>query len=184
MNDIALTLCISSCTKSTGSSVAVTNSFPPGAFPEYRLNCTQLSNGTWHCGYTDREGRMHGGVCGWQAGDGGQFALAIKNWQEPFVHKWDTSSKVTQETTRLINACECIKLLHRAQNKLYATKQWTWHCSPAEQQCDSFVELGVVCINYEDLYNEYSTNCTLLKFPVTTTQSSTTSQGKKYIRMF
>ncbi len=27
----------------------VTNSFPPGAFPEYRLNCTQLSNGIWHC---------------------------------------------------------------------------------------------------------------------------------------
>ena len=49
MNNIALILCISSCTKSTGSSVAVTNSFPPGAFPEYRLNCTQLSNGAWHC---------------------------------------------------------------------------------------------------------------------------------------
>ena len=27
----------------------VANSFPPGAFPEYRLNCTQLSNGIWHC---------------------------------------------------------------------------------------------------------------------------------------
>ena len=30
----------------TGSSVRVTNSFPPG---EYRLNCAQLSNGAWHC---------------------------------------------------------------------------------------------------------------------------------------
>ena len=62
--------------------MAVTNSFPPGAFPEHRLNCTQLSNGAWHC-------------------------------------------------------------------------------SPVEQQCDSFVELGVVCKSYEDLYNECSTNCTL-----------------------
>ncbi len=48
----------------------MSNSFPPGAFPEYRLNCTQLGNGTWHC-------------------------------------------------------------------------------SPVEQQCDSFVELGVVCKNYD-----------------------------------
>ncbi|XP_064397203.1 scavenger receptor cysteine-rich domain superfamily protein-like isoform X2 [Halichondria panicea] len=30
-----------------GSSVGVTNSFPPGAFLEYRLNCAQLSNGAW-----------------------------------------------------------------------------------------------------------------------------------------
>ena len=29
--------------------MALTNSFSPGAFPEYRLDCTQLSNGTWHC---------------------------------------------------------------------------------------------------------------------------------------
>ena len=79
------------------------NTFPSGAFPEHRINCTQLSNGTWHC-------------------------------------------------------------------------------SPVEQQCDSFVELGVVCKNYEDLYNEYLKNC--IKFPVTTTQSSTTSQGKKFIRIF
>ncbi len=66
----------------TESTVALTNSFPPGAFPEYRLNCTQLSNGAWHC-------------------------------------------------------------------------------SPVEQQCDSFVELGVVCKNYEDIYNECSMNCTM-----------------------
>ncbi len=58
----------------TGSSVAAFNSFPRGAFPEHRLNCTQLSNGTWHC-------------------------------------------------------------------------------SPVEQQCDSFVELGVVCKNYKDITN-------------------------------
>ncbi len=55
--------------------MAVTNSFPPGAFPEHRLNCTQLINGTWHC-------------------------------------------------------------------------------SPVEQQCVSFVELGVVCKNYEDIYKD------------------------------
>ncbi len=29
--------------------MALTNSFPPGVFPEYRLDCAQLSNGTWHC---------------------------------------------------------------------------------------------------------------------------------------
>ena len=50
--------------------MALTNSFSPGAFPEYRLDCTQLSNGAWHC-------------------------------------------------------------------------------SPVEQQCDSFVELGVICKNYD-----------------------------------
>ena len=32
--------------------------------------------------------------CVWVAGDGGQFALAVKNWQELFVHKWDTPLKV------------------------------------------------------------------------------------------
>ena len=83
----------------TESTVALPNSFTPGAFPEYRLDCTQLSNGTWHC-------------------------------------------------------------------------------SPVEQQCDSFLELGVVCKNYEDIYNEYLKNCTPSKFPVTTTQSSTTQQSK------
>ncbi len=51
----------------------VASSFILGAFPEFRLNCTQLSNGTWHC-------------------------------------------------------------------------------NPVEQQCDSFVELGVVCINNEEFY--------------------------------
>ncbi len=56
------------------------NSFPPGAFPEHRLNCTQTNE--------------------------------------------------------------------------------IWHCSPVEQQCDSFVELGVVCINYEEFY-ERSRNSTL-----------------------
>ena len=80
----------------TASAVAQPNSFLHGAFPEYRLDCTQLGNGAWHC-------------------------------------------------------------------------------SPVEQQCDSFVELGVVCKNYEDLYNDCSMNCTL---PVATTQSSTTQQGK------
>ncbi len=59
----------------------VVNSFPPGAFPEYRLNCTQLSNETWHC-------------------------------------------------------------------------------SPVEQQCVGFVELEVVCINYEEFYQR-SRNRTL-----------------------
>ena len=57
----------------------VSNSFPPGAFPEYRLNCTQLSNGARHC-------------------------------------------------------------------------------SPVEQQYDSFVELGVICINYEEYYERSRNN--------------------------
>ncbi len=74
---------------STESTVA--NSFPPGAFPEYRLDCTQLSNGAWHC-------------------------------------------------------------------------------SPVEQQCDSFVELGVVCKNYEDLYNERLKDCALSTNMQVTTQ--------------
>ncbi len=65
----------------TESTVAALNSFPPGAFPEYRLDCRQLSNGAWHC-------------------------------------------------------------------------------SPVEQQRDSFVELGVVCISYEEFY-EHLRNRTL-----------------------
>ena len=69
--------------------MALPDVFPPGTFPEHRLNCTQLSNGAWHC-------------------------------------------------------------------------------SPVEQQCDSFVELGVVCKSYENLYDECSTNCTLSKLSVTT----------------
>ncbi len=77
----------------TGSSVAAFNSFPPGAFPQHRLNCTQLSNGTWHC-------------------------------------------------------------------------------SPVEQQCDRFVELGVVCNNYEDITNMQVTT----QLPTT----SCTPQSKGY----
>ncbi len=72
--------------------MAVSNTFPPGAFPEYSLECTQLSNGSWHC-------------------------------------------------------------------------------SPVEQQCDRFVELGVVCINYEEYY-ERSRNSTL------STHFPTSSEGK------
>ncbi len=29
--------------------MAALNSFPPGAFPEYRLNCRHQTNGAWHC---------------------------------------------------------------------------------------------------------------------------------------
>ncbi len=39
----------------TDSTVAVTNSFPPGAFPEHRLDCTQLSNGAWHCSPVEQQ---------------------------------------------------------------------------------------------------------------------------------
>ena len=39
----------------TASVVALPNSFPPGAFPEYRLDCTQLSNGTWHCSPVEQQ---------------------------------------------------------------------------------------------------------------------------------
>ncbi len=86
----------------TASAVALPNSFPPGAFPEYRLDCTQLSNGTWHC-------------------------------------------------------------------------------SPVEQQCDSFVELGVVCKNYEDLHSDCSMNCSMSTIPTNiqvTTELPTSLEGK------
>ncbi len=43
------------------------------------------------------------------AGDGGQFALAVKNWQELFVHKWDTSLKVTE----WINTCAVNVMIHQ-----------------------------------------------------------------------
>ncbi len=77
---------------STGGTVAVNNSLLPGAFPEYRLDCT-----------------------------GGE-------------------------------------------------------CTVVKANCtNSFMELGVVCKNYEDLYKECSMNCTL---PVTTPKSPTTQQGK------
>ena len=76
-------------TESTG---AVSKSFPPGAFPEHRLDCTQLINGTWHC-------------------------------------------------------------------------------SPVEQQCDSFVELGVVCINYKEYYQR-------LRNRTLSTHFLTRSEGK------
>ncbi len=33
----------------------MSNSFPPGAFPEYRLDCTQLSNGAWHCSLVEQQ---------------------------------------------------------------------------------------------------------------------------------
>ncbi len=86
--------CYDSPTEST-----VANSFLPGAFPEYRLDCTQLSNGAWHC-------------------------------------------------------------------------------SPVEQQCDSFMELGVVCKNYVDIYNECSMNCTLSTNMQVTTEFPTSLKGK------
>ena len=41
----------------------------------------------------------------WAAGNGGQFALAVKNWQELFVHKWDTSLKLTQWIDKIM-CCE------------------------------------------------------------------------------
>ena len=39
----------------TASAIALPNSFPPGAFPEYRLDCTQLSNATWHCSPVEQQ---------------------------------------------------------------------------------------------------------------------------------
>ncbi len=93
---------------------------------------------------------------------GGQFALAVKNWQEPFVHKWDTPLKVTE----WIDKCamnfihqqralwQTHFLLEHSQSTDTQLSNGTRHCSPVEQECDSFVELGVVCKNYEDLYND------------------------------
>ncbi len=78
--------------------MAVTNSFPPGAFPEYSLECIQQSNGDFRC------------------------ALV-------------------------------------------------------EQQCDSFVELGVVCKNYEDLRSECSRTSTLSTNMQVTTELPTSLKG-------
>ena len=77
--------------------MAVTNSFPPGAFPEHSLECEQQSDGEFRC-------------------------------------------------------------------------------SLVQQQCDSFVELGVVCKNYEDLRNECSSTLSTLSNSVhaTTPLPSTT----------
>ena len=89
----------------TGSTVAVTNSFPPGAFPEHSLECEQQSDGELRC------------------------ALV-------------------------------------------------------EQQCDSFVELEVVCKNYEDLRNEYLRNCimpTLSTNMQVITELPTTSKVINYL---
>ncbi len=81
-NDSIYSVTTDSTTIYTGSTVAVNNSFPHGAFPEYSLECMQQS---------DKDLR----------------------------------------------------------------------CTPVQQQCDSFVDLGVVCKNYEDLRNECSRNSTL-----------------------
>ncbi len=81
--------------------MAVTNSFPPGAFPEHSLECEQQSNGNLRC-------------------------------------------------------------------------------SLVEQQCDSFVELEVVCKNYEDLRSECSRTSTLSTLSTNmqvTTEFPTSSKG-------
>ncbi len=54
-------------------------------------------------------------------------------------------------------------------------------CSLVEKQCVSFMELGVVCKNYEDIRNECSTTSTLSPLPTNvyaTTQLPATSEGK------
>ncbi len=43
------------------------------------------------------------------AANGGQFALAVKNWQEPFVHKWDIPLKVTE----WIDKCVVNVMIHQ-----------------------------------------------------------------------
>ena len=87
-NDSIYSITTDSTTIYTGSTVAVNNSFPPGAFPEYSLECEQQSDGDLRCALVEG--------------------------------------------------------------------------------CDSFVELEVVCKNYEDLRNECSR---------TSTQLSTLSTG-------
>ena len=46
-------------------------------------------------------------------------------------------------------------LLEHSQSRLECTQlsNGAWYYSPVEQQYDSFVELGVVCINYEEFYH-------------------------------
>ena len=100
-NDSIYSITTDSTTIYTGSTVAVTNSFPHGAFPEYSLECTQ------------------------------QPAKDL-------------------------------------------------HCSLVQQQCDSYVELGVICKNYEDLRSECSRNSTLSTLSTSmqvTTELSTSSKG-------
>ncbi len=77
--------------------MAVTNSFPPGEFPEYSLECEQFVGGL--------------------------------------------------------------------------------HCYLVKQQCDSFVELEVVCKNFEDIRNECSRTSTLSTNMQVTTELPTSLKG-------
>ncbi len=107
-------------------------------------------------GSTDREGRVEVCVGGRVVVVGGQFALAVRNWQEPFVHKWDTPLKVTEWIDKCaMNDPSTESTVANSfppgafpEYRLNCTQlsNGAWHCSPVEQQCDSFVELGVVCI--------------------------------------
>ncbi len=43
--------------------------------------------------------------------------------------------------------------ISRVQPGLHAGTRWNMRCSASQMnRCDSFVELGVVCKSYEDLY--------------------------------
>ncbi len=52
---IYLYITTDSTTIYTGSTVAVNNSFPPGAFPEYSLECIQQSDGEFRCSLVEQQ---------------------------------------------------------------------------------------------------------------------------------
>ncbi len=98
--------------------------------------------------------------------NGGQFALAVKNWQELFVHKWDTSFKVTEDEDHNDIALNSISYLSTGSSvaalNTFPPGTFPEHrlectggeCTAVEAKCtNSFVGLGVVCKNYEDITN-------------------------------
>ncbi len=108
------------------------------------------------------------------AGDGGQFALAVKNWQELFVHKWDTSFKVTEDEDHNDIALNSISYLSTGSSVAalnsfppgtfpeYRLECTGGGCTAVKAHCNnSFMQLGVVC---KDVL-------------ITTTQPPTTQQG-------
>ncbi len=111
--------------------------------------------------------------------NGGQFALAVKNWQEPFVHK---CLKVTEDQCIYIalnfilfteSSVAALKLIPPGVFPEHRLKCTDGGCRAVKGNCtNSFLELGVVCKKYEDLYNECSI-CNSLSTLCTNMQETT-----------
>ncbi len=119
-------------------------------------------------GSTDREGRVEVCVGGrrWRTVcNGSQLGGAVCS-QMGYIFEGKRSGLIKLWTLWSTNRKHCGKLISSwsiyPEHKLNCTQlsNGTWHCSPVEQQCDSFAELGVVCINYEEFY-ERSRDSTL-----------------------